>query len=97
MVADEAAPGLIDRIAEAINTGQFGDGKIFACDDADAVRTGERCRHRDHRQHRKPWRYMGGKSHVPPGFLQFLKKNVFDEICIQNDKSCSHSENTVNS
>lgn len=40
---------------------------------------------------------MGGKSHVPPGFLQLMGKNGIDEICIQNDKSCSLYKNTVNS
>ena len=44
VVADEAAPALIDKIVEEINTGNFGDGKIFVYDVEDAVRirTGER-------------------------------------------------------
>lgn len=44
VVTNEAAPGLIDKIVEEINTGNFGDGKIFVYDVEDAVRirTGER-------------------------------------------------------
>lgn len=44
VVTDEAAPALIDKIVEEINTGHFGDGKIFVYDVEDAVRirTGER-------------------------------------------------------
>lgn len=44
VVADEAAQGLIDKIVDEINTGHFGDGKIFVYDVEDAVRicTGER-------------------------------------------------------
>lgn len=44
VVTDEAAPALIDKIVEEINTGNFGDGKIFVYDVEDAVRirTGER-------------------------------------------------------
>ena len=43
VVTNEAAPGLIDKIVEEINTGNFGDGKIFVYDVEDAVRirTGE--------------------------------------------------------
>ncbi len=39
VVSDEVAPGLIDKV----NTGNFGDGKIFVYDVEDAVRirTGE--------------------------------------------------------
>lgn len=42
VVSDEVAPGLIDKVVE-INTGNFGDGKIFVYDVEDAVRirTGE--------------------------------------------------------
>lgn len=43
VVADEVADELIDRIVKEINTGHFGDGKIFVYDVQDAVRirTGE--------------------------------------------------------
>lgn len=43
VVADEVAPKLIDKIVEEINTGHFGDGKIFVYDVEDAIRirTGE--------------------------------------------------------
>lgn len=43
VVADSLAPGLIDKIVDEINTGNFGDGKIFVYDVEDAVRirTGE--------------------------------------------------------
>ena len=41
--ADEVAPKLIDKIVDEINTGHFGDGKIFVYDVEDAIRirTGE--------------------------------------------------------
>lgn len=44
VVADDAAPTLIDKIVDEINTGHFGDGKIFVYEVEDAVRirTGER-------------------------------------------------------
>lgn len=44
VVTDETAPGLIDKIVDEINTGNFGDGKIFVYDVEDAIRirTGER-------------------------------------------------------
>ena len=40
---DEVAPKLIDKIVDEINTGHFGDGKIFVYDVEDAIRirTGE--------------------------------------------------------
>ena len=43
VVTDEVAPTLIDKIVKEINTGHFGDGKIFVYDVEDAVRirTGE--------------------------------------------------------
>ena len=43
VVADEVAPKLIDKIVDEINTGHFGDGKIFVYDVAQVVkvRTGE--------------------------------------------------------
>ena len=43
VVTDEVAPTLIDKILKEINTGHFGDGKIFVYDVEDAVRirTGE--------------------------------------------------------
>ena len=43
VVSDEVAPGLIDKVVDEINTGNFGDGKIFVYDVEDAVRirTGE--------------------------------------------------------
>ena len=43
VVTDSIAPGLIDKIVDEINTGNFGDGKIFVYDVEDAVRirTGE--------------------------------------------------------
>lgn len=43
VVADSLAPALIDKIVDEINTGNFGDGKIFVYDVEDAVRirTGE--------------------------------------------------------
>ena len=43
VVADEVAPKLIDKIVDEINTGHFGDGKIFVYDVEDAIRirTGE--------------------------------------------------------
>lgn len=44
VVAEEVAEGLIDKIVKEINTGNYGDGKIFVYDVEDAVRirTGER-------------------------------------------------------
>lgn len=44
VVTDEAAPALIDKIVEEVNTGNFGDGKIFVYDVEDVIRirTGER-------------------------------------------------------
>ena len=44
VVSDAAAPKLIDQIVDEINTGNFGDGKIFIYDVEDAVRirNGER-------------------------------------------------------
>lgn len=43
VVADEVAPGLVDKIVDEINTGHYGDGKIFVYDVEDAIRirTGE--------------------------------------------------------
>lgn len=43
VVADEVAPKLIDKIVDEINTGHFGDGKIFVYDVEDVIRirTGE--------------------------------------------------------
>lgn len=43
VVADEVASKLIDKIVDEINTGHFGDGKIFVYDVEDAIRirTGE--------------------------------------------------------
>lgn len=44
VVDDETAERIIDRVIEQINTGIYGDGKIFVYDVADAIRirTGER-------------------------------------------------------
>lgn len=44
VVSDEAAPRLIEQVVKEINTGNFGDGKIFISEVEDAVRirTGER-------------------------------------------------------
>lgn len=44
VVDDELAEKLVDEIVEKINTGNYGDGKIFVLDVQDAVRirTGER-------------------------------------------------------
>lgn len=44
VVAEEIAESLIDKIVKEINTGNYGDGKIFVYDVEDAVRirTGER-------------------------------------------------------
>ncbi|MBO5293052.1 MAG: P-II family nitrogen regulator [Lachnospiraceae bacterium] len=44
VVAEEVAAGLVDKIVKEINTGNFGDGKIFVYEVEDAVRirTGER-------------------------------------------------------
>lgn len=44
VVASENADALIDKIVKEINTGNFGDGKIFIYEVEDAVRirTGER-------------------------------------------------------
>lgn len=43
VVTDQVAPNLIDKIVTEINTGHFGDGKIFVYDVEDAIRirTGE--------------------------------------------------------
>lgn len=43
VVTDEIAPELIDKIVEEVNTGNFGDGKIFVYDVEDVIRirTGE--------------------------------------------------------
>lgn len=43
-MAEEIAESLIDKIVKEINTGNYGDGKIFVYDVEDAVRirTGER-------------------------------------------------------
>ena len=40
---ETVVPGLIDKVVDEINTGNFGDGKIFVYDVEDAVRirTGE--------------------------------------------------------
>lgn len=44
VVTDTVAAELIDKVVEEINTGNFGDGKIFVYEVEDAVRirTGER-------------------------------------------------------
>ena len=44
VVNDDVADIIIDKVVEVINTGTYGDGKIFIYDVADAVRirTGER-------------------------------------------------------
>lgn len=44
VVAEDVAENLIDKIVKEINTGNYGDGKIFVYDVEDAVRirTGER-------------------------------------------------------
>ena len=44
VVSDEVSEALIDKIVKEINTGNYGDGKIFVYDVQDAVRirTGER-------------------------------------------------------
>ena len=44
IVSDETSEQIIDLVIEKINTGVYGDGKIFVYDVADAVRirTGER-------------------------------------------------------
>lgn len=44
VVKDESAESIITAVVERINTGQYGDGKIFIYDVEDAVRirTGER-------------------------------------------------------
>lgn len=44
VVEDERASELIDKIVDAINTGNVGDGKIFVLDVQDAIRirTGQR-------------------------------------------------------
>lgn len=44
VVTEEIAESLIDKIVKEINTGNYGDGKIFVYDVEDAVRirTGER-------------------------------------------------------
>lgn len=43
VVTDAVAPSLIDKIVKEINTGHFGDGKIFVytVEDAVRIRTGE--------------------------------------------------------
>ncbi|MCI5493724.1 MAG: P-II family nitrogen regulator [Lachnospiraceae bacterium] len=43
VVADDKAEEVIDKVVDEINTGNFGDGKIFVYDVQDAVRirTGE--------------------------------------------------------
>ena len=44
VVGDDIADMIVDKVIEEINTGTYGDGKIFIYDVADAVRirTGER-------------------------------------------------------
>ena len=44
IVSDETYENIIDQIIEEINTGVYGDGKIFVYEVADAIRirTGER-------------------------------------------------------
>lgn len=44
VVPNEKAEGLVDQIVKEINTGNFGDGKIFVyeVEDAIRIRTGER-------------------------------------------------------
>lgn len=44
VVEDEISEGIIDRVVKEINTGNYGDGKIFVYDVQDAIRirTGER-------------------------------------------------------
>ena len=44
IVSDETYETIIDQIIEQINTGEYGDGKIFVYDvyDAIRIRTGER-------------------------------------------------------
>lgn len=44
VVTDEQAPVIVDEVVDEIQTGNFGDGKIFIYDVEDAVRirTGER-------------------------------------------------------
>lgn len=44
IVSDETYENIIDKIIEEINTGVYGDGKIFVYEVADAIRirTGER-------------------------------------------------------
>ena len=43
VVTDEQAPAIVDEVVDEIQTGNFGDGKIFIYDVEDAVRirTGE--------------------------------------------------------
>lgn len=43
VVTDDIAPDLIQKVVEEINTGNFGDGKIFVytVEDAIRIRTGE--------------------------------------------------------
>ena len=43
VVTDEQAPAIVDEVVKEIQTGNFGDGKIFIYDVEDAVRirTGE--------------------------------------------------------
>lgn len=44
VVSDDAVEDIIEKVTKAISTGNYGDGKIFVYDVADAVRirTGER-------------------------------------------------------
>ena len=44
IVSDETYETIIDQVIEQINTGEYGDGKIFVYDvyDAIRIRTGER-------------------------------------------------------
>ena len=44
MVCEEISEKIVERVVEEINTGNYGDGKIFIYDVQDAVRirTGER-------------------------------------------------------
>ena len=44
VVADDVAPQLIDKIVDEINTGHFGDGKIFVYDVQDATAEKSRVR-----------------------------------------------------
>lgn len=44
IVSDETYEAIIDQVIDQINTGEYGDGKIFVYDvyDAIRIRTGER-------------------------------------------------------